>query len=166
MKCPYCDNSIPPGETKCPACGAVAPAENWPQELQPQNFAQESLETFKKILTKEYFCFEGRMSKREYLLFLVPHVVLLGVIFFLGFGGHLVGFSLLDKGGRLLFFVAFLGTLLPALGAGARRLHDTGKSALLLLGHLLCCAGTIAVLVFSLMEGQKESNQYGEVPSK
>lgn len=36
MNCPYCENVIPPGETKCPACGAPAPAVNTAPPPPPQ----------------------------------------------------------------------------------------------------------------------------------
>lgn len=36
MKCEYCNNEVPAGKTKCPACGAPAPA----QPEQPQPAAQ------------------------------------------------------------------------------------------------------------------------------
>jgi len=38
MNCQYCENVIPPGATKCPACGAPAPAVN-PAPAQQQQYA-------------------------------------------------------------------------------------------------------------------------------
>lgn len=34
MNCPYCDNALPAGETKCPSCGAPVPASALQQQQQ------------------------------------------------------------------------------------------------------------------------------------
>ena len=36
MNCPYCENAIPVGQTKCPACGAPVPASVLQQQQQQQ----------------------------------------------------------------------------------------------------------------------------------
>ena len=35
MNCPYCENALPAGETKCPSCGAPVPASALQQQQQP-----------------------------------------------------------------------------------------------------------------------------------
>jgi uncharacterized membrane protein YhaH (DUF805 family) len=53
-----------------------------------------------------------------------------------------------------------LGTLLPCLAVGARRLHDTNRSGWLLLLGLIPFIGWIVLIIWTAQEG-KEPNQYG-----
>src|SRR5262249_30241912 len=48
--------------------------------------------------------------------------------------------------------IFFLATLLPLLAAGARRLHDTGRSGWLQLMGLIPVAGNIILIVFLAQE--------------
>lgn len=50
---------------------------------------------------------------------------------------------------------------IPSLAAGARRLHDTGKSALWLLIGLIPLLGLIVLIVFWAQAGNPSSNEYG-----
>ena len=49
---------------------------------------------------------------------------------------------------------------------GVRRLHDTGKSGLYYLWSFVPFIGSLIVLVFMLVDGQKGRNQYGDNPLK
>ena len=64
----------------------------------------------------------------------------------------------------IIMVIWSLGTLLPLLGAWARRLHDVGKSGWLLLCGLICGVGIIIPLVLAIPDGKPEANQYGESP--
>lgn len=55
--------------------------------------------------------------------------------------------------------------LLPSLGVQARRLHDTGKTAWLLMLHLLCGIGSLILLVIYLQPSENFENEYGQVPN-
>lgn len=72
------------------------------------------------------------------------------------------------------YLVAFIGGLIPYLGtiwslavavpflaAGARRLHDTGRSAWNLLWMLLPLVGTILLIVWWAQDSKPGSNEYG-----
>ena len=100
-----------------------------------------------KVITTQYFCFDGRMSKRDYWTFMIPVLILCSVFSWTG--------------------IVPLALLLPSLGATARRLHDIGKTGWLQLVSLICPPiGAIVVLVvWCLPDGQKEANQYGEAPT-
>ena len=100
------------------------------------------IEFDKKIITEQFFCFDGRMSKKDYWTFWVS-VLVIGWI-------PLVG------------QIASIICILPMLGATARRLHDLGKTGWLQLLSLICCIGPFIVLFMCLPDGQKEANQYGE----
>ena len=83
-------------------------------------FFQDLIENTKTIITKKYFCFEGRAGRKEFWMWIL-------VIFALNFI-----FNLIPKIGCILSLVLILGTLLPCLGVTARRLHDLGKSGVIL----------------------------------
>jgi uncharacterized membrane protein YhaH (DUF805 family) len=59
--------------------------------------------------------------------------------------------------------IFFLATLLPLLAAGARRLHDTGRSGWWQLFGLVPVAG-IVVLGFLLAQERKETAVVREAP--
>ena len=80
-------------------------------------FFQQLIENFKTIITKKYFCFNGRASRQEFWMWVLATFV---IAFVLG---------LIPKAGGILAGLWNLAVLLPYLGVTARRLHDTGKSA-------------------------------------
>jgi hypothetical protein len=57
--------------------------------------------------------------------------------------------------GPWLNLLVALALLLPNLGVGVRRLHDTGKSGWLLLLALIPLAGVIILIVFFCQEGTR-----------
>ena len=63
----------------------------------------------------------------------------------------------------MLAFLVFLAGIIPFLAAGARRLHDTGKTALLLLLYLVP-GGSIALIVLCALEPNRGPNLYGPDP--
>ena len=57
-----------------------------------------------------------------------------------------------------------LALLVPNLSVGARRLHDTGRSAWWLLLLLVPCAGVVVLIVLACLPSQPHANQYGVGP--
>ena len=112
-----------------------------------QNFDfNEVVEHFKKVVTTQYFCFEGRMSKRDYWMYMIPALIL----GFVPFVGQLIALAL----------------LLPNLGATARRFHDLGKTGWMQLIDLVCPPiGPIVVLLMCIPDGEAGANKYGEAPA-
>ena len=76
------------------------------------------IENFKTIVTKKYWCFEGRAGREEFWYFFLANLAI-GIV--LGIIGGLIKFPHLNS-------LYSLAVLLPNLGVGARRLHDIGKS--------------------------------------
>ena len=112
------------------------------------------IENFKNILTKKYFCFEGRADRAEFWMWVLVCFVINIV---LGIVDGIIGI-------RILSGLFALAVLLPWLGVAARRLHDTGRSGWLLLLGLIPVVGGIILLVFCILEGQKGANAYGPDP--
>ena len=105
--------------------------------------AKKVLDHFLNVLTKQFACFDGRMGRLDYVLFMIPTLVLKYILTFVCIG---------------------LILLIPIFGATARRFHDLGitgwASALMLIPVV-----DIVVLVYLCMQdGQKEKNDFGEVP--
>ena len=106
----------------------------------------EVVENFKSVVTNKYFCFDGRMGKREYWMYFIPAFIL-GIIPFVG-------------------WVISLALLCPTLGATARRLHDIGKTGWLNILWIICPPiGPIVLIVLCIKDGDAGSNAYGDAPA-
>lgn len=90
-----------------------------------------------KTCLSKYVDFEGRASRSEYWWFWLAALVLAQIPY--------VG------------FIVGLGTFLPSLAAGIRRMHDVGRSGWWILFP-------IYNLVLLATSGEEEANEYGEVP--
>jgi uncharacterized membrane protein YhaH (DUF805 family) len=126
-----------------------------------------------KTCFQKYAEFRGRASRPEfwwfallyYLVILVPIVPLIAV----GSVGR--GDQPWDKADMnvagvifgIVIGVAVLALLIPYLAVGTRRLHDTGKPGWWWFITLVPF-GSIILIVFWAIEGDKGSNQYGPPP--
>ena len=90
-----------------------------------------------KTCFQKYVVFEGRASRSEFWWFWLACFVA-GYIPFIG-------------------WIVALGTILPNIAVGVRRIHDVGKS-----GWWLLCP--IYNIVLCATPGQPEENEYGPVP--
>jgi uncharacterized membrane protein YhaH (DUF805 family) len=113
-------------------------------------------------LQQKYVDFSGRARRSEYWYFFLFNVivsVVAGIIDgILGTRG-----SGTMSGTGLVGAIASLALLLPNLGVGVRRLHDTSRSGWWLLIGLVPLVGWIVLLVFFVQDSQPE-NQYGPNP--
>jgi uncharacterized membrane protein YhaH (DUF805 family) len=99
---------------------------------------------------KKYAVFSGRARRQEFWIFFVASIVASCVVGWFPVIGWL--FS--------------LAIIIPSLAVGARRLHDTDRSALLLLLGLIPLAGIIILIVFWVQDGTHGKNKYGPNPKK
>ena len=112
---------------------------------------------------RNYVKFDGRASRSEYWYFLL-FVVLMAIA-----AALLEGLMGGERGGGLAGLVAIahlvfsLATILPSLGLGFRRLHDTDRSAWWLLINLTIIGGLVT-LVFNCLPGTTGPNKYGADP--
>ncbi|MDN4588910.1 DUF805 domain-containing protein [Xenophilus aerolatus] len=101
-----------------------------------------------KTCFAKYADFTGRASRSEYWWFVLFEVIVLIV-------AQLIH--------QYVYAIAALGFLLPALAAGARRLHDIDKSGWFLLLGLIPLVNFY--LLFLLVQpSQSESNRFGAPP--
>ena len=112
-------------------------------------FFQELIENCKTIVTKKYFCFEGRAGQKEFWMWVLAAFVISAIL------------GIIPKVGSILSGIFCLAVLLPSLGVTARRLHDLGKSGWFQLLVLIPVVGGLIVLILCIPEGSKEANAYG-----
>lgn len=102
-----------------------------------------------KTCLSRYADFEGRARRSEFWYFVLFQVIVAIVTSFVS---------------DWLYALAMLGLLVPALAAGCRRLHDTGRSGWWQLISLVPLVGWIILIVFAAQAGNAGSNAYGEDP--
>ncbi len=108
---------------------------------------------------KKYFVFDGRAHRTEFWMFILVNAVV-GIIL------AILDIALGTDGeyGGLLGSLYSLAVLLPSLGAGARRLHDTGRSGWWQLIGLIPLIGLIVLIVWWAKAGEPQTNEWGRNP--
>lgn len=97
----------------------------------------------------QYFGFNGRASRSEYWWFFLFQFIIAVVL------------SIVIP---ILYWIYFLGTIIPYLAVAIRRLHDTGRSGWWILIGLVPIFGGIILLVFFVIGGDRGQNRYGPDP--
>ena len=103
---------------------------------------------------KKYFVFEGRASRSEYWWF----QLIVSPSYFIS--------TYLENEISYFFLGITLITLIPALSAGARRLHDTTRSGFFLLISLIPFIGGIILLFLLIPVGTNGKKTFGADPLK
>ena len=103
---------------------------------------------------KKYFVFEGRASRSEYWWF---QLIVTPSYFISTFMENEVSY---------IFLGITLFTLIPAISAGVRRLHDTNRSGFFLLISFIPFIGGLILLFFLIPEGTRGKNRFGPDPLK
>jgi uncharacterized membrane protein YhaH (DUF805 family) len=104
---------------------------------------------------KKYAVFTGRARRQEYWMFILFNFI---AYLILGFVEGLLGLT------GVISSLYGLAVLLPSIGVGIRRLHDTNRSGWWLLIGLVPCVGFIVLIVFFAQDGTPGDNQYGPNP--
>ena len=98
---------------------------------------------------RKYTDFAGRAGRKEYWLFIVWHLAFIIVLGALS---------------SALYLLYALGTLVPSIAVGIRRLHDTNRSGWWLLVTFVPFVGFIVMIVFLASAGTTGENDYGFEP--
>ena len=106
------------------------------------------------ICLKKYFVFKGRASRSEYWWF----QLIVSPSYFVS--------TILENEIGYFFLGITLFTLIPAISAGVRRLHDTNRSGFFLLISFIPIIGGLVLLFFLIPEGTKGKNRFGPDPLK
>jgi uncharacterized membrane protein YhaH (DUF805 family) len=107
---------------------------------------------------KKYVVFTGRAGRPEFWWFALMNFIV-GLV--LAIIGTFLGRSL----GSILIVLYELFVLLPSLGVGVRRLHDSGKSGWWLLVGLVPGIGGLILLILFVLDSDAGDNKYGPHPS-
>lgn len=125
------------------------------------------------VLKKDYANFSGRARRKEYWSFVLVNALILAALFvplviIIGvFGEDSAPADVFAVFAGLGMLVLLLGTFIPSIAVGIRRLHDSGKSGwwiLLAVIPIVNYVGGIVILVFNLFDGTPQANQYGPDP--
>lgn len=106
------------------------------------------MEWYLKVL-KQYAVFTGRARRQEFWWFVLTNLIIVLVLSWIW---------------EFLSSLYSLAVLLPAIGVGVRRLHDTGKTGWWLLLHFIPLIGTIVLIIFFAQDSAEGSNEYGPNP--
>ena len=98
---------------------------------------------------KKYFVFEGRASRSEYWWF----QLIVSPSYYIS--------TLMQNELGYFFLGITLFTLIPAISAGVRRLHDINRSGFFLLLSFIPFIGGLILLFFFIAEGTKGKNKFG-----
>ena len=104
---------------------------------------------------KKYADFNGRARRTEYWLFVLFSMVIAMV---LGVVDYVLGTP------GIIGLIFALAILIPSIAVGVRRLHDTDRSGWWLLIAFIPIIGTIALLIFLLLDGTPGDNRFGANP--
>ena len=167
----YCSNcGTDAGQASfCPNCGTNL------YGAKPYGYVETfNLITAYKSMFKKYAQFNGRSRRSEYWLASVMNMIIVMVFYFIMFipmmfditsNGELSGLTTVIMGiFGLLTFAYAMAILVPSLAMSVRRLHDTGRSGWFLLLNLIPYIGGIIIFVFSVLDSQPGTNQYGPNP--
>ena len=103
------------------------------------------IQHFINVLTKQFLCHDGRMSRFDYIAFIIPALL---VEYLLSWTG-----------------IVYLIFLIPTTCATIRRLHDLGMSGWVALLMIIPVVNIILTVYLCLQDGQKEKNDFGEAPA-
>lgn len=111
---------------------------------------------------RRYAEFSGRSRRKEFWLF---ELLLVVVSIVVGLIEGMLGINTMVGGlyGPLTTLFA-LGTIVPSIAVGIRRLHDTDRSGWWLLIALVPIIGALVLLFFYVSDGTKGPNRFGADP--
>lgn len=153
MVCSTCGQDNPPQAKFCGLCGGSL------SELSETVITEQkrmvSLPDAVSLGFQHYADFRGRATRAEYwwwaLFTTSVNVVLQFIELRLG----------IPAIPSLLFG---LGTLIPSLSLGARRLHDINKTGWWQLAHFVLLIGTIGLMLAAILKGDRGANKHGPDP--
>lgn len=107
---------------------------------------------------KNYVNFTGRATRQQYWMYILFYILFYFIAVMLDI--NLGQFDEEEMTGFISTIYTF-GLLLPTIAILARRLHDIGRSSWWILLILIPVAGSLVILIFTLIDSQKGENEYG-----
>lgn len=107
-------------------------------------------------LQNHYFDFDGRARRKAFWMFvLINFAISIAITIVIGFVS--------DSMASVASGLYSLAVLLPSIGLGVRRLHDTGRTGWLILLGLIPLVNLVLIYFFAI-EGDAGPNEYGPDP--
>ena len=119
---------------------------------------------WKKVVIKNYANFNGRARRSEYWYSTLFNVILIVPFYFVAIWGVTSNSTTMTIVGGLVYILIVMGTLIPGLAVGVRRLHDLNKSGWNYLIGFIPFIGGIILLVWFFTDGNRFVNNYGDDP--
>ena len=111
---------------------------------------------------RRYAEFSGRSQRKEYWMYTLGLIIVYVVV---GFVEGILGLTGMIGGAYgPLTALLLLGTLIPGIALGIRRLHDIDKSGWWLLIAFVPLIGSLVLLYFFVTDGTAGPNQFGADP--
>lgn len=110
---------------------------------------------------KKYVEFSGRARRKEFWMFTLISLIISIVLNVID---RIIGTDFNNGSNGVISSIYSLLVLLPSLGVGVRRLHDTNRSGWWWLIALVPCVGIIVLIVFWAQEGNPGPNSHGQDP--
>jgi uncharacterized membrane protein YhaH (DUF805 family) len=107
---------------------------------------------------RKYAVFNGRAARPEFWWFVLYNLIIAAVI------NLVAGIIFGRSSGQVVSDLYSLAVLLPSLGVGIRRLHDTNRTGWWYLLVFIPVIGWIVLIVFLAMASDPGSNNYGPNP--
>ena len=108
-------------------------------------------------LVKKYADFSGRASRSEYWFYSLFIIILSIVTLIIDM--MILYYPIEDNGPMSL--ILMVGTIVPSIAVGARRLHDVGKSGWWQL-IIITIVGIPILLYWVIIKGSITTNEYGK----
>lgn len=126
-----------------------------------------------KMGFQKYADFSTRSTRSEfwwfqlgYFLMFIPIFIVLGLLSFMfvdaSGGDGLIGLTVIFG----IVGIIVLATIIPQLAIAVRRLHDAGHTGWLYLLTVIPYIGTVAWIIFGVLETQQKTNKWGPVPGR
>lgn len=109
-----------------------------------------------KTVFSRYATFSGRAGRPEFWFFALFCFIVNIVIGIIG--------MFADTVSTILSIIFALGTIIPSIAVGARRLHDTDRSGWWQLIGIVPIVGIIVLIVFYVLKGTDGANRFGAGP--
>ncbi|MBO6604757.1 MAG: DUF805 domain-containing protein [Roseicyclus sp.] len=115
------------------------------------------------VLLEKYATFSGRARRSEFWWFFLFNIIVSAILNIID--RAIFGTSMTIGVTNSVFGVLYsLAVLLPFIAVGARRLHDTGRSAWWLLIAFIPLIGGLILIYWYIQPSQDGSNEYGPNP--
>jgi uncharacterized membrane protein YhaH (DUF805 family) len=115
------------------------------------------MDWYLKVL-KQYADFNGRARRKEYWMFTLFNIIFYILAMLLDY--------IIGSGYSPIYGIYLLAVLIPNLAVSVRRLHDIGKSGVMMFLAFLPIIGAIWLLILFVTEGEEGENEYGPDPKE